>query len=126
MQTNFSVSFTLRGKTAIINESFKLAGIEVPKGFESDGISSPRVVWFKFHPFSQYCPAAFVHDFCIVELGYPKARDKFNEAIKELGARDWERKSLYYAVRLKDWQRRLFKKLGVGDDSKNSTGGRSD
>ena len=128
MKTNFPVSFTLQGKTATIDKSFELAGIFIPKGFKSDGISSPRLTWMKFHPFSQYVAAAFVHDFCIENHGYPFARNKFNLALRELGARDWERIMLYKAVRLKDWQRRLFKKLRIGADieSENKSGGAND
>lgn len=103
------VSFTLRGKTATINEPFELAGIIVPEGFQSDGISSPRITWLWWAPFSKYCPAAFVHDWCIKKYGYAYARDKFEQALKELEASDREVFLLYNAVRSKDWVYRQLK-----------------
>ena len=106
----FHVKFALYGKTAVILEEFTLAGITVPAGFRSDGISAPRWAWVKFHPFGEYCPAAFVHDYCIGQYGYAVARDKFLEAVREIGAIDRETFLLYNAVRLKDWHRRNFEK----------------
>lgn len=128
MKINFPVSFTLVRKTATINESFTLAGITVPAGYKSDGISSPRFIWFKFHPFSQYVAAAFVHDYCIDEIGHDFARNKFYQALKELGASSFEKFLLYNAVRFKDWQRRLFKKIGIGVkiESSNKSGASRD
>jgi len=125
--TNLAVSFTLEGKTATINESFELAGIFIPAGFESDGISSPCWTWFRYHPFSRWCPAAFLHDYCIKKFGYAFARDKFKEGLKELGSKKVDCVLIYNAVRLRDWQRRLYEKLGLGEEiESNHTGGSSD
>ncbi len=112
MSTYLDVSFTLRGKTAILNKPFKLAGVTVPAGFESDGISSPRITWFIWHPFSFACPAAFVHDFLIESKGYEYARDKFKVALVALGLPRWEVFALYNAVRFKDYLQRHGIKLG--------------
>lgn len=103
-----NVSFSLHGETATIDESFTLAGILVPKGYESDGISSPKWSWFRYHPFSKWCPAAFVHDYCIDNYGYAVARDKLKQALVELGSNKIDAFLIYNAVRFHDWKRRNF------------------
>lgn len=108
---DFPVHFTLKGKTAILLQDFTLAGVTVPAGFESDGITSPRITWVKWHPFSKPVPAAFVHDYCIAEYGYAYARDKFKQALKELGLPAWEVRALYCAVRFKDYLQRQYQRL---------------
>lgn len=107
----FPVSFTLTGKTAVIDKEFTLGGITVPVGFISDGMTTPRLFWFKYHPFSQYVPAAFVHDYCIKEFGYGIARDRLKQSLKELEARPWEAATIYLPVRFKDWIYRLRDKF---------------
>lgn len=108
---DFPVSFTLRGKTAILLEEFTLAGITVPAGFSSDGFTSPRITWVKWHPFSKAVAAAFVHDYCIQEYGYDIARDKFKLALRELELPAWEAKALYSAVRFKDYLQRQYYRI---------------
>lgn len=105
------VTFSLEGKTATIEKDFTLAGVTVPKGFKSDGISSPKWSWFRYHPFSQWCPAAFVHDYCIETFAYPYARDKLIQALFQLDSSKFDVLAIYNAVRLKDWQRRTFSRL---------------
>jgi len=104
------VKFTLDGKTATICEEFTLAGITVPEGFQSDGISSPRWTWLRYHPFSKWCAAAFLHDFCIESHGYANARDIFKQALIEIGTNKVDLFLIYNAVRFRDWQRRKFGK----------------
>lgn len=100
--------FELDGKTAVMLEDFTLAGYTVKKGFRSDGITSPRLAWFRYHPYSEWCPAAFVHDACIPEKGYAVARNAFVECLRELDANKVDVFLLYNAVRIKDWKRRTF------------------
>jgi len=96
---------------ATLLKSITLAGVIVPAGYVTDGISSPRIFWSIFHPFSKYVPAAIIHDYCIGKFGYNVARDKFKRALKESGANSVTLRALYYSVRLKDWAFRLKEKF---------------
>lgn len=107
------ILISIEGRSATVEEEFHLGGITVPKGFTSDGISSPRWAWLRYHPYSEWCPAAFVHDYCIEKFGYPTARNYFKVALQELGAGNLDIVLIYNAVRLRDWQRRVFNRLGL-------------
>ncbi len=110
---NFPVKIESWGSKIIVEECFELAGIIVEAGFESDGITTPRMFWWKWHPMSDPLPAALVHDWCIKYHDYAFARDKLKEALAhpQLELPKWEQRTIYSAVRLKDWQRRNTRRL---------------
>ncbi len=80
--------------------------ITVPKGFETDLASIPRIFWSILPPAGQYAPAAIVHDYIYVYQTRTRAEaDKiFREAMKQLGV-PWHRRNLMYsAVRVGGWR----------------------
>lgn len=96
--------------TLSVLEPFELAGVTVPMGFVSDGVSIPRAFWYWRHPYSMpLLAAAIVHDYCQFAYGDAVARDKFKLALSEVGAIGLEQRIIYNAVRARDW----FKRNGV-------------
>ena len=80
--------------------------IDVPKGFESDGASIPRMFWsIVGHPMSGGpLRAALIHDHLCNEARTPRAR-RFADTIfvwvlEESGVPQWRRLAMFWAVRL--------------------------
>lgn len=85
--------------------------VTVPRGFETDGASIPRVFWNVLAPYGEYFHAAVIHDFLYSgynsEFNRLEADTIFNEAMKACGV-PWPRRMLIYrAVRSFGW--RCFK-----------------
>lgn len=84
--------------------------VTVPIGFEFDGASVPRVMWWLFPPFGRYREAAAIHDYLYVEQ---KIRGEFISrdladlnllwGMEDLGVAWWKRQMIYRAVRLGGW-----------------------
>ena len=76
--------------------------ITVPKGFESDGASVPKVFWSAFPPFGKYLKAAIVHDwFCVThQVDSITAAKVFREAMQVCGVPRWKCRCMYLAVRI--------------------------
>jgi hypothetical protein len=77
--------------------------IEVPRGFETDFASIPRVLWPWLPPTGRYGKAAVIHDFLYRTLGVAtraEADQVLGEAMEELGVGWWTRQVIYRGVRL--------------------------
>ena len=85
--------------------------INVPKGFISDGASTPRWTWILFPPWSDYGQACVLHDFLLEKKTYTdgvntfKATAKhtdivFKEALNVLKVAPWKVFLMYNGVRV--------------------------
>lgn len=74
----------------------------VPAGFESDGASTPQLVWEIVPPFGQYFRGAVLHDWLYRETYLPReyCDSLFCEAMAALGVPDPMRETIHAAVRL--------------------------
>ena len=77
----------------------------VPKGFQTDFASIPRVFWSILPPDGRYSQAAVLHDFLYHTKTRPRKAcdDIFLEAMEVLGVAWWKRKTMHQAVRLFGW-----------------------
>lgn len=94
--------------------------IVVPKGFETDFASIPRLLRFIYPVNGRHRCAAVVHDYLYYKAGrivvdgtaisYTRKQADliFLEAMKSLGVRWTQRKSMYRGVRLGGWKHWIF------------------
>lgn len=111
MNSGFNTEYLL--VTSSDGRNFKLAQafsfkrpsgeiIEVPVGTESDGASTPAVLWPTIPPFGKYWKAAYLHDY----LYRYTQRNKddcdliLKEAMKSLGVNPLEIEAIYEGVNL--------------------------
>ena len=77
----------------------ELVGVQVPKGFVTDGASVPRFLWWLFPPVGRYFTSAVIHDYLLVTGHHWRhANRKFKQALEEQGVAKWVVYSMYYAV----------------------------
>lgn len=79
-----------------------LGTITVPKDFETDLASTPRLLWSVIPPFGRYTQAAVVHDF-LYRLTNHIRKDcdlTFYELMIKYKTYKWKAKLMYYAVRM--------------------------
>jgi len=82
-----------------LEQPLKLAGVDVPKDFITDGASIPRGLWWLFPPVGRYFKAAVVHDYLLTSGNYfSYANKKFREALEEQGVKPWVTFLMYHAV----------------------------
>lgn len=79
--------------------------LKIPKGFETDGASTPLVLRPFYPAFGKYTEAAVVHDYLYSEKNDTginrKLADKiFLHIMKECGVSEIKRKKMYKAVRI--------------------------
>ncbi len=76
--------------------------VTVPKGFETDFASVPRLFWMLVPPDGKYTQAAVLHDFILSTNLYPqkKADRIFLEAMAVLRVPTWKRMLMYWSVRI--------------------------
>jgi hypothetical protein len=76
--------------------------ITIPKGFETDLASIPRLFWRIFPPLGKYNRAALIHDYLysILECSSFLADTVFREAMAQLKVPVWKRVVMYYVVRV--------------------------
>ena len=79
--------------------------IVVPGGFETDGASIPRLLWWLYSPWGSYAKAAVIHDYLYRETCRPRIEcDRiFLEAMAVLGVWWGRRHIIYRAVRMFGW-----------------------
>jgi hypothetical protein len=79
--------------------------IPVPAGAQSDGASTPAVLWPTLPPFGEYWKAAFLHDYLYRETELPKDECDtiFKEAMESLGVSALDITTLYEGVHLFGW-----------------------
>ena len=79
--------------------------VEVPVGSESNGASTPRLLWRVFPPFGRYWKAAFLHDHLYERGEYEKTfcDETFMESMEWLGVPETVARTLYEGVHLLGW-----------------------
>jgi hypothetical protein len=81
---------------------FKGYNIKVPKGFVTDGISSPKIFWPIIGPFGEAFPAAIVHDWCYSahnpDFGFLESNYIFIEGMKASNVSLFKRWFIYLGV----------------------------
>lgn len=103
------------GKTWYLREDFSYqnsqpAIITVPRGFNTDFASVPRVLWWLLPKWGKYGNAAVLHDYLYAEqkvdgkaIVREEADNIFREAMKSLHVPYWQEFILYWGVRLFGW-----------------------
>ena len=85
-----------------------LGCVTVPRFFETDGASIPRVFWNILSPFGDYFYAAVVHDFLYSRQNEEFTRDEadfiFLEAMFNVGVPWYRRHIIHAAVRAFGWR----------------------
>ena len=86
----------------LIYESDLMGIVRVPREFETDLASIPRVFQPLIQQDGNHRPAAIVHDYlCRSKIVRRKTADRvFLEAMQVAGERKWRRGAMYSAVRL--------------------------
>ena len=112
------VGFNSKSKYRLVEPlSFQLSNgdcIEIPKGFEWDGSSVPRFLWWLLPPDGDFEVGALIHDYLYIkkrELNYTrKFADKemllWSKALSgtnKLSLRNIDNYTRYFAVRLFGW-----------------------
>lgn len=79
--------------------------IRVPKGFQTDFASIPRLFWRVCPPWDKHLPAALVHDYLYYtgEKSRKWADLVFLEMMERCQVSWWKRRTMYRAVRLCAW-----------------------
>ena len=79
--------------------------IIVPEGSQSDGASTPQILWNTLPPFGVYFKAAFLHDFLYRATEFPKefCDNVLLEAMECLGVNQIEADTIYEGVHLGGW-----------------------
>jgi hypothetical protein len=83
----------------------------VPTGFETDGASIPRFLWWLFNPMGRYAKAAILHDYRLKGIrklkgfkAYADTRKKVDKQflayMLELGVSRWRAYPMFWAVSL--------------------------
>ena len=80
-------------------------GIAAPAGFQFDGASVPRWLWWLWPPMGRYALAALIHDWLYAhgEVTRAEADGRFLQAMDSLRMPPWRSYPLYWAVRLGGW-----------------------
>jgi hypothetical protein len=88
-----------------IDEVGSQIDVVVPEKFITDFVSTPKILYSFFPPIGIYNKAAIMHDYlyskdCPIALKRVKADKFFLQAMEVLHAPKWQRKLMYFAVRL--------------------------
>ena len=85
-----------------IHEDFYVNGITVPKDFETDLASIPRILWGIYPPFGKYQTGAIVHDYLYTSKSVDRKEADyiFLVIMKNDGVNIFTRKIFYLTVRL--------------------------
>jgi len=77
----------------------------IPAGSQSDGASTPPVLWPTIPPFGPYWLAAFFHDWLYRYSQYPKdlCDDLLREAMLSLGVSHFLAETIYEGVHFGGW-----------------------
>ena len=93
---------TKSGVTQIFLEDWTWMGVTIPKGFPTDGTSSPWWSWSFVPRRGKYIYASYLHDYLLSVTTRKEAASKFREALCELESNILLRNFMYYGVRLYD------------------------
>ena len=93
-------------------DEITLAGVTVPAGFITDGVTSPRILWWLYPPVGRYFAAAAVHDY-LLQMGihWRVANDAFRRALIELGLPRPVVTSMYAAVQVYQYTKHVLMPL---------------
>lgn len=100
---------------AVVMEDVEIFGVEIPRGYNTDGASAPRLAFWVIAPFTLALLAALVHD---LRYDPPVGADgvkrrvmtrkeadrEFLENLKASGMNLMRRQAAYRAVRLAGWK----------------------
>lgn len=87
-------------------------GITVPKGFITDGATTPRIVWSLFPPTGRYFLAAVLHDYLLEnDECWRTANKAFKEALLTYKVKPWIVTVLYYSVQIYQYIKREVLKV---------------
>ena len=80
--------------------------IIVPKGFDTDFASIPKIFWGILPPTGPYGKAAVIHDYCYRTACYDRKTSDaiFLEGMTVLNVSEWNKVVIYYAVRWFGWR----------------------
>jgi len=80
-------------------------GIIIKEGFQTDLVSSPRLLWFIIPPHGLASNAAVVHDYLSRSMLVRRkvCDDIFFELLKETQLRPWQCWAMYLFVRIFGW-----------------------
>ena len=94
--------------TVIVTEAYSYKDINIEVGFESDGATIPRFLWWLYPPFyPNYLTACVVHDYLCKAESYKKADRYFQQILKQSGVRYTTRRNLVLGV--KTWHNLAYK-----------------
>lgn len=86
-----------------VYKDFSYLGVDVPKGFVTNGADIPRILWSLFPPNSpEYLSAIVIHDYMCANVdkyGYEKADDRFHSAMLDIGVDKWKADLFYFWVK---------------------------
>ena len=86
--------------TLVLEKSYQVKNIRVPKGYESNGANIPRAFWWLIPPFKpKYQPAYIIHDYLCDKEKYVLADKLFSEVLLEI-EKSWATKLMIFAVKL--------------------------
>lgn len=79
--------------------------IDVPKGFETNFASVPRIFWSLLAPIGPYVKAAVIHDYLYRKQVFSRSRadSYFFEAMKDSGTNWAQRQIIWQQVRAFGW-----------------------
>lgn len=89
------------GKMQFI-ECWKFQSWTIPKGFTSDGNSSPWWARAVVPRIGKYVYAAFLHDYLLTVTTRRHARSEYRIAMRELGASEFTVRLRYYGIKFYD------------------------
>jgi len=100
---------------AVVMEDIEIFGVKIPKNYDTDGASAPRLAFWVIAPFTIALLAALVHDLRYDPpadedgvkrrlLTRKEADREFRENLKASGMNWARRQAAYRAVRLAGWK----------------------
>ncbi len=96
----FPVTRGTLNNTLVLEKSYLVKNVVVPKGYESNGANIPRIFWFIVPPFKpKYQPAYIVHDYLCDREKYIVADKLFEEVLLEI-EKSFKTKAMVFAVKL--------------------------
>lgn len=93
---------TKDGHTRIFYEDWTWMSVTIPKGFNTDGTSSPWLFRSFVPRFGKYVFAAYVHDYALTIMSRKEARMKYYNCCKELKMPKINLALRYFGIRMFD------------------------
>lgn len=105
MEDSGGLPFTLYEPLTYTSDLLQMT-VLVPKGFETDLASIPRLFWRVLPPIGRYDKPAVIHDWLYRHNGLTRlqADQVLLEAMTAEGVPEWQRTLIFYAVRVGGWK----------------------